>query len=362
MPKILFIAAHRQHRSPSQRFRFEQYFSFLEKNGFECRLAPLLDEEEDKIFYSEGNLFKKALVLLNSYRKRQKDIALAREYDILFIQREAYMAGGAFFEKQFKKTGKKIVFDFDDAIWLPNISDSNRRFTWMKNPSKTSEIIALSDAVIAGNTYLAGYAKRYNANVHCIPTTIDTGYHQRKAPHPGTTLCIGWTGSHTTIQHFNHAIPVLKELKQRYGNKISFKVIGDPYYRNEELNIQGEKWDLHDEIEQLSKIDIGIMPLPDNEWSQGKCGLKGLQYMALEIPCVMSPVGVNREILEDGVNGFLAGPDTEWVEKISRLIEDPELRQKIGSQARRTVEEKYSVNSQKERYLGLLKSLVTPKA
>jgi glycosyltransferase involved in cell wall biosynthesis len=268
------------------------------------------------------------------------------------------MAGGAYFEKQLKKTGKKIIFDFDDAIWLPNISNSNRKYTWMKSPSKTLEIISLSDIIIAGNRYLADYGKKYNTHVHCIPTTIDTQYHKSRSTSTSEKTCIGWTGSHTTIQHFNYAIPFLKELKAKYGDKIYFKVIGDEKYTNQELKIQGEKWDLDDEIERLSKIDIGIMPLPDNDWSKGKCGLKGLQYMALEIPCVMSPVGVNTEIISDGVNGFLAKDNKEWIEKISLLIENQDLRNKIGLEARKTVEEKYSVNSQKEKYLALFRELI----
>lgn len=359
MPKILFIAAHRLNRSPSQRFRFEQYFSFLEKNGFTCTLSPLLSENDDKTFYSEGNFLGKVWTVLSSFLRRRKDIARAHEHDIIFIQREAYMAGGAFFERNLKRTGKKIVFDFDDAIWLPNISDSNRKFTWMKDPSKTSEIIALADAVIAGNRFLEEYAKKYNTRVYCIPTTIDTDYHKPKNTVRPGPLCIGWTGSHTTIQHFNRAIPFLAALKKKYGARICFKVIGDAYYSDPELNIAGEKWELENEIGQLSAIDIGIMPLPDDEWAKGKCGLKGLQYMALEIPCVMSPVGVNTEIITDGVNGFLAKDDQEWIDKISLLIENPELRTRIGTSARKTVEEKYSVNSQKEKYLSLLNSLVS---
>jgi len=359
MPKILFIGAHRLNRSPSQRFRFEQYFSFFEKNGFECRLSPLLNEKEDAIFYSEGNFFNKVRIIARCFQKRKKDIQRAHEYDIIFIQREAFMTGTVYFEKQFKKTGKKIIFDFDDAIWIPNVSDGNKKYAWIKNPSKTTEIISLSNIVITGNDHLADYAKKFNNKVHIIPTTIDTNYHTRKDITTDNGICIGWTGSHTTIQHFEHSIPVLKKLKKRYGDKIYFKVIGDELYSNDELKIQGIKWSLQNEIEHLSEIDIGIMPLPDNEWTKGKCGLKGLQYMALEIPCVMSPVGVNCDIVSDGINGFLADKEDEWIEKISILIENPELRKTIGTEARKTVIEKYSVEANKEKYLNIFNTLST---
>lgn len=359
MPKILFIAAHRLDRSPSQRFRFEQYFDFLRENGFECHLSFLLTEEEDKFFYSEGNFLKKIFIAAKSFFRRWKDVKQASDYDIVFIQREAFMTGSTFFERQFNKSGKKIIFDFDDAVWLPNVSDGNRKFEWMKNCNKTSSIISLADFIIAGNDYLASYANQFNKNTKIIPTTIDTNYHRESSEKKSDEkICIGWTGSHTTIQHFEHAVPFLKVLKEKFANKIYFKVIGDDKYLNDELDVRGIAWNLQNEIKELSEFDIGIMPLPDNEWTKGKCGLKGLQYMALEIPPVMSPVGVNCEIVLDGVNGFLANTNSEWIEKISLLVESKELREKIGAAARKTVEKKYSVRSQQEKYLECFQSLL----
>jgi len=359
MQRIIFIGTHRLNRSPSQRFRFEQYFSLLQMHGFSCHLLPLLDEADDKIFYSKGNFMKKTGIAVRTFFKRKNDLKFIRENDIVFIQREAFMTGSLFFEKALKRKNVKMVYDFDDAIWLPNVSENNKKFEWLKNPSKTSALITLADMVIAGNQYLASYAKKFNHSVYVIPTTIDTSYHRKKNETDSKTVCIGWTGSHTTIRHYESAVPALKKLKQKYSDKIYFKVIGDAGYINTDLNIHGIEWFLKNELEQLSEIDIGIMPLPDNEWTRGKCGLKGLQYMALEIPSVMSPVGVNCEIVSDGVNGFLAKDENEWIEKVSVLIENPEVRKKIGEEARKTVEEKYSVNSQKEKYLALFKKLAS---
>lgn len=359
MPRILFIAAHRPARSPSQRFRFEQYFDFFRQHGFEYDFSYLISEKDDAIFYQPGNLHNKLYIFFKSAFKRWKNINQSSVYDIIFIQREAFMTGSTFFENQFKKSKAKIVFDFDDAIWHFDISEANKKFGWLKDPSKTAKIISMSDLVIAGNKYLADYARHHNDNVVVIPTTIDTDEYKMVSAKPsGKPICIGWSGSITTIKHFEYALPFLKKLKSKFGNHICFKVIGDENYSNRELGVQGIKWNLNTEIEDLSEIDIGIMPLPDDEWAKGKCGLKGLQYMALEIPSVMSPVGVNTEIISDGINGFLAKDENEWVEKISLLIENPELRKKMGAEARKTVEERYSVNSQKERYLELFKSLL----
>lgn len=144
--------------------------------------------------------------------------------------------------------------------------------------------------------------------------------------HKSDKITIGWSGSITTIKHFEFALPVLRKLKEKYGDRLRFKVIGDASYTNEELGIKGIGWKREDEVKELSEFDIGVMPLPDDEWANGKCGLKGLQYMALEIPTIMSPVGVNTEIIKDGKNGFLASEINEWLEKTSRLIENSDLR------------------------------------
>jgi glycosyltransferase involved in cell wall biosynthesis len=352
MPKILFIAAHRPGRSPSQRFRFEQYLDYFKQKGFDHELSYLLSASDDKAFYSPGHPFRKLSILLKSAFGRMSDAIKAKKYDIIFIQREAFMTGSVFFEKMLKRSGKKVIFDFDDAIWLLDTSEANKRFEWLKDPGKTSKIIALSDMVIAGNSYLAEYAGKFNDNVRIIPTTIDTEYHKRNGyVKKSDKICIGWTGSLTTIKHFEYAVPVLRRIMEKFGHKITVKVIGDPSYRNEELGIQGVAWDPETEIDELLEMDIGIMPLPDDEWAKGKCGLKGLQYMALELPTIMSPVGVNSEIITDGVNGFLASTEDEWVEKLSALISSAELRSRVGKAARQTVEEKYSVTSQRDKYV-----------
>lgn len=285
----------------------------------------------------------------------------AKNYDIVFIQREAYLLGTSYFESKFKKSGAKVVFDFDDAIWLMDVSDVNKRFGWLKRPTKTAEIVALSDLVIAGNPYLADYARTYNPKVIMIPTSVDTEKFKRTKPAEiKDRVCIGWTGSLTTIKHFSLAIPFLKELKKKYGDKIYFKIIGDPTYSEPELGIKGLKWDKDSEIDDLCEIDVGIMPLPDDAWSRGKCGLKSLEYMALCIPPVVSPVGVNTDIVQDGVNGFVADDTKEWIEKISKLIESAELRKQMGEKARQKVVEKYSVLAHRDTYVKVLNGLLQP--
>ncbi|HRP00683.1 MAG TPA: glycosyltransferase, partial [Flavobacteriales bacterium] len=194
--------------------------------------------------------------------------------------------------------------------------------------------------------------RRYNPNVTIVPTTIDTDEYRPASRGGEGPVCIGWSGSITTIQHFQYAIPALQRLKARFGDRITIRVVGDGSYRLPELGIEGLPWRRDTtELADLGAMDIGIMPLPDDEWAKGKCGLKGLQYMGLGLPTIMSPVAVNSEIITDGVDGFLATTTDEWVEKLTRLVEDADLRRRMGEAARRTVEQRYSVNAWKDRYV-----------
>ena len=311
------------------------------------------------MFYQPGNFRRKLYFFLKSVFVRLKDLRRMNAYDLIFVQREAFMTGSTFFEKQFSNAKAKLVFDFDDAIWHLDVSEANRKLSWLKNPGKTANIIALADLVLAGNEYLAAYARTHNSHVKVIPTTVDTDTYKRSGIHnKSDSLCIGWSGSLTTIKHFDFTVPALEKLKEKYGNRIHFKVIGDSSYQNSKLGIQGIAWDMKTELAELSEFDIGIMPLPDDEWTKGKCGLKGLVYMSLEIPTVMSPIGVNTDIIQEGVNGFLASGVDEWVDKLSQLIDSAELRNRIGKEGRKIVLEKYSVQSQQNAYLQLFNQLL----
>jgi len=350
MKKVLFWVLHRPDRSPSQRFRFEQYLNYLKEKGYEYDYSYLISSKDDTVFYGKGNYIKKMIILLRSIWKRLLELRKAKQYDLVFVQRECFMLGTAYFEKKMaKKT--KLIFDFDDAIWLHAISEGNKSLAFLKDASKTDKLIAAAHLVFAGNQYLADYAKQFNPKVVLIPTTVDTELFVRQEQALRDKICIGWSGSFSTIPHFESALEALYQIQAKYGEKVYFKVIGDGRYKNEALNISGIPWTNEDEVFQLSELDIGLMPLPNDKWTRGKCGLKGLTYMSLGIPTIMSPVGVNTEIIQDGVNGFLAGSIDEWVAKISRLVEDADLRKRLGAAGRKTVVEQYSVSSQRERYL-----------
>jgi glycosyltransferase involved in cell wall biosynthesis len=313
------------------------------------------------MLYQSTSLLGKASIFIKGFLRRIKDVVRARNYDIVFIYREAFMTGSTLFERLLKQSGAKIILDFDDAIWLPTISEVNKSLQWLKRPEKTQDIVALCDLVIVGNSYLAGYAKKFNNNVAVFPSTINLDYYRipeitNRYQHD--KVLIGWSGSHTTIEHFETLLPVLKKLKDKYGARVQFMVYGDPHYNNQELEIKGVEWSDKTEVETIASFDIGIMPLPDNEWSLGKCGMKGIQYMGLGVPAVLSAVGMNKEIITHNQNGFLASNEHEWLNVLSNLIEDKLLRERIGLAGRKTVEERYSCQALQKQYVNLFLSTV----
>ncbi|HEU4575141.1 MAG TPA: glycosyltransferase family 4 protein [Chitinophagaceae bacterium] len=356
MRNVLILCLHRPNRSPSQRYRFEEYLPYLEQHGYVFEFSYLLNEQDDRIFYQPGHYFQKFCIVAKSTWKRLLNVFRARRYDLAFVQREAYMLGTSFFERAIAAR-IPLIYDFDDAIWMPVVSEGNKKLAFLKNAAKTAELVRCAALVFAGNAYLAAYAKQYNPNVVIIPTTLDTVKHKLVNKSPTERVCIGWSGSFSTVPHFELAIPALEILQKQYGEKVYFKVIGDSRYVNNQLGIQGIAWSAERELEELAEIDIGIMPLPDDEWSKGKCGFKGLLYMSLGIPAVLSPVGVNTTIITHGENGFLAGSTGEWVDVLSMLVENASLRKSIGLQGRKTVEEKYSVEAWQAKYLALFEGL-----
>jgi glycosyltransferase involved in cell wall biosynthesis len=213
--------------------------------------------------------------------------------------------------------------------------------------------------VIAGNSFLANYAKQFNKNTIIIPTTIDGDFHIPKPElRNKEKIVIGWSGSISTIKHFEMAIPALKQVQNKYPNKIEIHVIGQGSYSHPEINVISKNWSSKTEVDDLNCFDIGIMPLPNDEWVKGKCGLKGLSYMACGVATIMSNVGVNSDIIKHGKNGFLAASQQEWASYLCQLIENPDLRHELGQEGRNTVVKNYSVNANKVRYLEVLKSLL----
>lgn len=347
LKRVLFIAHHRLDRAPGQRYRFEQYFDHFRENGIECVLSNLLDEEDDRNLYAPKNYWNKLKIAVKSYFKRRKDLKRVEDFDLVVIYREALLTRGTSFERRVAKKGVPMLFDFDDAIWVKDMSAGNKWLSFLKSSDKMDKVLPLCTHVTAGNEYLANFAKTHNKSVSIVPSTIDC---KKYVPmgRSSEKITIGWVGSHTTVKHFELVTKVYKNLIQKYGDKIEFKVIGDPLYRNKDLNLIGERWENEREVELFNSIDIGVMPLEEDNWTKGKCGMKGLLYMSVGKPAVMSAVGMNCDIIDHGVNGYVPKGEEEWFKVLSDLIESESLRNEIGAKARATVLKRFSVESQKD--------------
>ena len=343
--------------SPSQRYRLEQWEPLLRERGVEITYEPFEDEELHALLYKPGMIGKKLQLVTRGLRRRMSLVRKAKDYDLVYIMREAALLGPPMFEKLIHQQRVPIVFDFDDAVFVSYRSPSNGYLSYLKFASKTKTICRIASHVMAGNPYLAEYARQVNDRVTVIPTTIDTEKY-RVSPRKessGPTV-IGWTGSHSTVQHLDTLRGALKKLAEREPFKL--RVIGTPSYECSPVDVEAMPWRADTEVEDLSAIDIGVMPLPDDKWSKGKCGLKALQFMARGIPTICSPVGVNTDIIQDDQNGFIASTEDEWIEKLTRLLRSRELRQRLGQAGRATVEQKYSAITQTPRVYEIFKSVL----
>ncbi len=359
--KVLAIVPSIYDTSPGQRYRIEQWEPLLREAGVELTYSSFETAELQHILHQSGNTWQKIQGVLQNINRRRHETKSLKGFDLVYVFREAALLGPPWFERRIARSGIPMVFDFDDAIFVAYKSPSNGYLSYLKFPNKTGEICRLSTHVMAGNEYLADYAKQFNENVTIIPTTIDTEkYQMPEQKSEPETLTIGWSGSFSTAQHLATLSDVLQELARQ--EKFRLRVIGAPKFELSGVDIEVIKWRSETEVQDLQQIDIGVMPLPDDEWSKGKCGLKALQYMALGIPTICSPVGVNSAIIQDGENGFLADGQDEWIEKLKKLLHSAELRRKLGAAGRETVEKGYSAKSQAPRVLEVFQSVVKGKS
>lgn len=353
--KILFLLPYPLHRAPSQRFRVENLLFLLDEAEIAYELAPFMSESIWNVLYKRGSLLQKAWGIGKSYLKRIFLILFrAYRYPYIFIHREAAPLGPPVFEWFLSQVlRKKIIYDFDDAIWIPNTSAQNKIAALVKCFWKVKYICKWSYKISAGNDYLCAFAQKSGAKqITKIPTVVNTEsrYNQIKKHHPDN-LVVGWTGSHSTLKFLDDIIPVLQDLQSKFD--FNFLVIADKKPNLELKNWIYCPWNEQTEIEDLLKIDIGIMPLKNDAWSEGKCGFKLIQYLSLGIPAIANGVGVNKLIIDDGQNGFLTENASDWEAALTQLLTDALLRATMGEKGREKIVSEYSISAQKASFLSL---------
>jgi glycosyltransferase involved in cell wall biosynthesis len=303
-------------------------------------MLPSIGRNLMSLLHRPGYNVSKAAMTLAAFPRRVIEALSTRSYNAVLIHRAITIAGPAFLERIVHRLGRPVIFDFDDAIYLLHTTNANRRLGWLKFPRRTELLCRISNHVVAGNSYLAGYARRYNDSVTVIPTSVDIDRYRPAQPRSEGPVIIGWTGSSTSQAHLEMFAPVLAALASRPD--IEIRVLSDKKPSLPGIGFTWRPWSAKSEVKEMAAFHIGIMPMPDNEWSRGKCSLKALLYMAMGIPAVCSPVGANREIITHRENGLLPRSLDEWVASIYELADDPALRSRIGASARRTVEQRFS--------------------
>lgn len=312
---IAFLATRIE--KPSFRYRVLQYIPFLEKEGYKCEVNVI-----PKTVWARIKLFRRM-----------------KNFDIVFLQKKLFNAVEWSF---LRKNARKLIYDFDDAVMFRE--SNNKNLFSDRRMNSFIRTVKDSDIVIAGNEYLKDLAIKENKKTFVIPTSVDMNrYTEKPLMASSDSVILGWIGSSSTLFYLERMKNVWDSLYKLFPN-IKLKIVADKFFDCENMPVIKKQWSYEGEIQDLHTFDIGIMPLTDDPWSRGKCGFKLLQCMAVGIPVVCSPVGVNKDIVTDGINGFLADRDEEWIEKIGILIKNDKLRLQMGKMARETVLAHYSVN------------------
>ncbi|MBI4550394.1 MAG: glycosyltransferase family 4 protein, partial [Candidatus Omnitrophica bacterium] len=323
---------------PSTRFRVLQYRPWIEKCGAEVDVFTL-----PRI---RGGKFRQAIGLALQALTRWRQLRRCERYDLVIIQKGLTPWRCRGLADRVLKMRTPYFMDIDDGLYLVNHIRLPRWLRWMQDDDETVKLLRGAARNVVGNGVLADFAGSLNPRWTVIPTALDTEKYFPEPCAPRRPLTIGWSGSYSTNFYLNGVIPALRKLSQTHSFKLLI-VSDSPDFIDLKalagIPLEFVPWSAEREVENLRRMDVGIMPLLDDEWARAKCGLKALLYMSVGIPAVCSPVGVNNEIIRDGSNGFLASDEEAWRLKLARLLDDDDLRREMGRAARRTVEERYSL-------------------
>ena len=336
----LTILSRYSRQGASSRLRTMQYLPYLQAAGFDVTLAPFFGDDYLGRLYSGQSTRSE---VLRAYRRRLGQLREARNADLIWIEKEALPWMPWAIERAALPRHVPIVSDYDDAVF--HRYDVHRRGLVRRLLGrKLDRLMAASTLVTPGNAYLADRAKAAGAGrVMVVPTVVDATAYRLRAPSSpaGRPLVIGWIGSPSTWgDYMVPMLPMLTQLADTSGARIL--AIGAPQAPCHPA-VDIRRWSEETEVDQIREMDIGLMPLDDSPWSRGKCGYKLIQYMACGVPVIAAPVGVNVDIVEPGVNGFLASTEAEWRSAIATLQADPDLRARMGAAGRKKVEQHYSL-------------------
>jgi L-malate glycosyltransferase len=361
--KVLILCPSPKGTAATQRLKYEQYLDRLEAEGYEFTISSFQTGRFWKIIYKPGNIAEKILWTLVGYIRRFFDLLRAPFYDVIFVNLWVTPMGPPIFENLLFLFNKNVIYDIDDMIFLnKEVGGKTNLIQKLKGIKKPLVLMKNAKYVIVCTPKLEEIAIQTNKYKRAvdISSTFDTdrfvpvsGYNKNEV----TT--IGWTGTHSTIPFLESLQPQLAEVARQ--RKIRLLVIANKEYKMPEVETVYINWSADKEVEDLHQFEIGLYPIPANEWSLGKSSLKALTYMAIAIPLVATAYGTNFRVIENGVSGFLAKDENDWVKYLVQLIDDISLRQHMGLNGRKRVEDLFSVNANFPKYLQVFKTVIQDK-
>jgi glycosyltransferase involved in cell wall biosynthesis len=361
--KVLALASY-PIEAAATRYRLEQFVAPLAERGIDLTIRPFLDSQLFSTLYRRDKWVQTAIGLLGSAFGRLADILSARRFDVLLVQREAMLFGPPVVEMLSMLWGRcPLVLDLDDATYVSYTSPTYGRFaSWLKCFWKTDSLINRSTLVTCGNSTIANYVEGKGKNAEIIPTVVDTDRFCPRSVEPDSSVpVLGWVGTHSTFPYLESIFPALAELARKW--KFKLRVVGAG---REEINLPGVvvenfKWSLEREIADFQSFDIGLYPIIADEWSAGKSGFKAIQYMAIGIPFVSTPIAASGEIGVPGKTHLAAFTLDEWRSALERLLSDREARRRMGRAGRLHALEFYNVPLQADKLANALRSAVSAR-
>ncbi len=320
----LLVLTNNRHRA-SFRQRVEVYLDILRNNNIDCEIA----------------------VLPAGLLARRKLFKSARNFDGVFLHKKKLNPLNAFWLRRYCK---KIIYNFDDAVMYDEKNPS--RNDWLRHIA-FRRTVRLADMVIVGSSYLARHACKFNSNVEILPLGIKVSDYNVTAPaKTDDKIRLVWIGSANTLKYLEEITPAIEVVGSRFSNVV-LRIIGDKFLRLPNMPVEKHLWSEQTKALDLVTSDIGLAPLPDNRFTQGKCSFKVLEYSASGLPVVASPVGTNRENIREDITGFLPANIDQWIEKITTLVKNPQLRQTMGLQGRQYAQ-KFDVSVIGKRLCGII--------
>jgi glycosyltransferase involved in cell wall biosynthesis len=357
--EVLALIPNQYGHAPGQRSSIELWETVLQPAGINIHYAPFETKRLHEVLYHPGHYATKIAEMARAYVDRLRLMGDVKRFDAVFVYREAALLGPAIVEKMVARRGVPIIYQLDDPLFVPYTSPSNGYLSYLKFFGKISEICRLAKVVMVNSTQIREYVSQYNQNIWQVPSVVDTRqyvYRPDLLEQQADDVCIGWSGSPTTIGNIRVISGALRKLAERVKHRVH--LIGGTEFDLPGVSYVAQRWSAETEVEDLRKMQIGMVPLPLNEWNKHKFYMKTAQYMALGIPPVATPLGSNPEVVEHGVTGFLANSEEDWIEYLSTLIQDHDLRMQMSRKAAAVAREKYSLESNTEKIIAAFKAVL----